>query len=159
MIRDPRSLARLAVVAAACLYAGAACDSSKKNGATGPLATPGPVDPKAFTDEQVDRMRTGFSSVNVPQLLLQRTHPTGVYVSSDHSRMMPWSDRRGITARATVYWTGGVTGTQYQTDFTIEITKDRVRLTVERDTAVFKIDPNQLRLAELDLTNIIRPLY
>jgi hypothetical protein len=116
-------------------------------------------DPKAFTDAQFERMKNGFSSINVGQMLMQRTRPTGSYIPANPPQMTLSADRRDIIGKVTVKWSGGVSKAQYQTDFTIEITKNRVRLTVERDTAVFQIEPNQLRLAELDLTNIVRLLY
>jgi hypothetical protein len=118
-----------------------------------------PTDPKAFTDAQFERMKNGFASINIGQMSIQRTHPTGSYITSNPPQMILSADRREIIGKVTVRWSGQVTEAQYQTDFTFEITKDRVRLTVERDTAVFHINPNQLRLAELDLTNIVRPLY
>lgn len=146
---------------AICLFMLAGCDSSKsgkKDDAKAPAPKPEPVDPKAYTDAEFERIRNGFASINVGQMIIQRTHPTGSYISANPAQLILSADRREIIGKVTVKWKGGVTGAQYETDFTIEITKDRVRLTTERDTAVFQIEPNQLRLAELDLTNIVRSL-
>jgi hypothetical protein len=38
----------------------------------------------------------------------------------------------------------------------MEITKDQVRLIVDRDTALFQITPSQRGLAELDIMTIVR---
>jgi hypothetical protein len=116
-------------------------------------------DPKAFTDAQFERVKNGFASINVGQMLIQRTHPTGSFIFSDPPQMILSADGHVIIGKVTARWSGGVSRAKYQTDFTIEITRDRVRVTTERDTALFQIEPNQLRLAELDLTNIVRPLY
>jgi D-serine dehydratase len=67
------------------------------------------------------------------------------------------ADSREITAKVTVRWSG-VTKTEYETDFTVEISKDRVRLTVDRDTAVIQINASNLRQAETDVANTVRPL-
>ena len=107
---------------------------------------------------QFERIKNAFLAVNVGRMLIQKTHPSGSYVFSDPPQLVLSADKHQIIGKVTVKWTGGVTKTQYETDFTIEITKDRVRLTTERDTALFQIEPNQLRLAELELTNIVRPL-
>ena len=68
------------------------------------------------------------------------------------------ADRREIIAKVTGRWAGGISRAEYETSFTIEITKSRTRLAVERDTAVFQVHPNQLKLAELDVINIVQPL-
>jgi hypothetical protein len=115
-------------------------------------------DPNAFSDVQFDRIRNGFAAINIGQMLIQRTHPTGSYVSSNPPQLILSTDRHEIIGKVTVKWSGGLTKARYETDFTIEMTKTRVRLTVERDTAVLQIEPNQTRLGELDLTNIVRPL-
>lgn len=117
-----------------------------------------PPDSQAFTDAQYDRVRAGLAGINVGQVLIHRTHPTGSFLSAMPPTMVLSADRREIIAKVTGRWAGGVTGAEYETTFTIEITKARTRLTVERDTAVFQIDPEHLRLAELDVTNLVRPL-
>jgi hypothetical protein len=106
-------------------------------------------DPKAFTEAQFNRIKSGFASINIGQMLIQRTHPTGSYVFSNPPQLILSSDRHEIIGKVTVKWSGGLTKATYETDFTIEMTKARVRLTVERDTAVFKINdpPNFQRLA------------
>ena len=91
-------------------------------------------------------------------MLVERTHPTGSFISSRPPTMVLSADRREIIARVTGRWAGGVTGLVYETSFTIEITKSRTRLTVERDTALLHIDPYQLKLAESDVNNIVQPL-
>jgi hypothetical protein len=118
-----------------------------------------PLDPNAFTDIQFDRIRNGFAAINIGQMLIQRTHPTGSYIFSNAPQLIVSTDRHEIIGKVTVRWSGGLTKARYETDFTLEMTKTRVRLTVERDTAVLQIEPNQLRLAELDLTKMARPLF
>jgi hypothetical protein len=151
----------IVIALATCLCAFVGCDpvsATKKGDAKAPVQKDEPVDPKAFTEMQFERMKNGLASINVGQMLIQRTHPTGSYLFSNPPQLILSADRHEIIGKVPVKWAGGVTGAQYETDFTIEITKARVRLTTERDTAVFHIEPNQLRLAELDLTNIVRPL-
>jgi hypothetical protein len=134
----------LPAVLKACLCMGAGCDyksspSTQPRGLPSPAPAPEPVDPKAFTAGEFDRIRGGFAEFNAGRMLIQRTHPTGTYIASDPPAMVLSADRREIIGNVTVRWSGGVTGAEYQTDFTIEITKGRVRLTVERDLAVFQI--------------------
>jgi len=96
--------------------------------------------------------------INMGQTLLQRTHPTGSFVQSLPVQASLSSDRHEMIFRVTVRWTGAVFGSLYETDFAIEVTKTRVRLSVERDTAIIKIDPNQLKIAELEVTQAVTPL-
>lgn len=115
-------------------------------------------DPKAFADIEFERIRSGLASINLGRMLIQRTHPSGSYKLSDPPTMILSADRHEILGKITIQWTGGITDAIYETDFTLEITKSRVRLTVERDTAIFQISPNHLRLAESDLMMLIQKL-
>lgn len=131
-------------------------------GCAGSAATPAKTegsDPKAFSAAEYDRVQSGLISINLGQILLQRTHPTGKFVRAQPARLILSADRREITGKVTAHWLGGVTDANYETDFTIEIRKDKVRLTVDRDLAVIQIKPENLRLAELDLANVLQPLY
>jgi hypothetical protein len=161
MIGMQRYFSCFSVTIAACAGWIAGCNSAsspKQGEAKGPMLRSEPADSGEFIDMQFERIKNAFLAVNVGRMLIQKTHPSGSYVFSDPPQLVLSADKHQIIGKVTVKWTGGVTKTQYETDFTIEITKDRVRLTTERDTALFQIEPNQLRLAELELTNIVRPL-
>lgn len=67
-------------------------------------------DPKAYTDGQFERIRNGFAAINVGQMIIQRTHPTGSYVFSNPPQLVLSADRHEIIGKVTVKWTGGLTG-------------------------------------------------
>jgi hypothetical protein len=137
------------------------CGTSTTSPAKQEALSPGKQDalsPKAFTDAQYQRVRDGLASINLGRMLIQRTHPTGTYTNSNAPSAILSADREEMIAKVTVSWMGSVTKAAYQTDFTVEISKNRIRLSVDRDTALINIDPNQLKLAEKEVADIVRPL-
>lgn len=120
-----------------------------------PSASP---DPKAYSDEDFRRIEQGLNELNVGRILIQQTHPTGTYRSSTPPALVLSADRRTTHGRLTITWTGSGLGNEYQTDFSFDLTKDRVRLQVDRDLAIFKIDPHHHRLAEEHLEELVRSL-
>lgn len=92
------------------------------------------------------------------QLLIEHTHPTGKYSSTDKPVVNLSSPKDSVTATVTVHWKGGFSEDPYITTFSFRLAKRGLdRLEVIRDNALFKIDPQFLKTAELDLRRKFDP--
>lgn len=92
----------------------------------------------------------------VGETFISLTHPTGRYVSTEVRYTRVSDDKQTMDAGLMVCWKGLVKGAvsekQYETEFVLSFDRQGLqRLAVERDSALFKIDPERLKRAESQL--------
>ncbi len=89
---------------------------------------------------------------SIGKMLLASTHPTGRYTSTDRPQISLTSKDEKIRVEMSVNWRGGFSDDPYETAYRFEVDKKGlVDLTVERDSAIIKIDPGFLKNAEFQL--------
>ena len=99
-----------------------------------------------------------FAKDFLGRLLINGTHPSGIYDRTDLPTVTFSKDTQDVNVRITIHWRGK-TKSLYETtySFALNRSKSAYSLQVLRDTAaVFKIDPTNLRETESALKDVFK---
>ena len=110
------------------------------------------------SDFQIIKDAISASKDFLGRLLINGTHPSGVYDRTDLPTVTFSKDTQDVNVRITIHWRGKAKSLYETTySFALNRSKSAYSLQVLRDTAaVFKIDPTNLRETESALKDVFR---